>query len=47
VNRLRYLTALRFRRTDWPWPALELAAGDGPGHLVCPLTLDFLRENHQ
>ncbi len=39
---IRRLLALRLRRTDWPWPALELAPGDGPGWLICPLSLDFL-----
>ncbi len=39
---MRRLLAYRFRRCEWPWPALELAIGDGPGHLICPLSLDFL-----
>lgn len=42
---IRRLLSLRLRRTDWPWPALELAVTDGPGWLICPLSLDFLSED--
>lgn len=43
---MRRLLALRFRRCTWPWPALELAVGDGPGWLICPLSLDaFLKDS--
>lgn len=42
---MRRLLKLRVRRCDRPWPALELAVGDGPGVLLLPLTLNFRTEN--
>jgi hypothetical protein len=37
VTRLRRLMDLRFRRIDWPFPALELTNDAGDGWLICRL----------
>lgn len=37
MTRLRALAALRFRRCDWPFAALELVRPDGRGWLICRL----------